>query len=80
MLSETLEFNTVKNMYEVLNHALSQAEHFVEVPEVRTANAILHHKPGDFHQYKIWPEQDCEELVYMFDQSKSMIEVLELQD
>ena len=67
-------------MYEVLNHTLSQAQDFAEVPPVRTADAICYPKPGDYVQYKICPETECEELVYMFDQSKSMIEVLELQD
>ena len=80
MLSETLEFNIVDNIYEVLNNTLSQAEHFVKVPPVRTANAIIYHKPGDFVQYKMRPETDCEELIYVFNQNKSMIEVLELHD
>ena len=67
MLTETLELNTVENMYEVLNHTLSQAERFVEVPPVRTASAIRYPKPGDFVQYKICPETECEELVYTFE-------------
>ena len=68
MLSETLEFNTVENMYEVLNTTLSVAEDFVEVPAVRTDNRILNRKPGDHIQHKTCHETNCEELVYVFDQ------------
>ena len=80
MVSETLEFSTVENMHEVLNKTLAVAEHFVKVRPVRTENAIINHMPGDLVQYKLCSEQDCEELVYMFNQNKSMIEVLELHD
>ena len=41
---------------------------------------ILKFSRKDRKQYKICPEQDCEQLVFNFEPSKSMIEILELHE
>ena len=50
----------------------------VELPEVRAERRILHSHPETRRQYKMCPEQDYEELVFMFDQREFMI--LELHE
>ena len=67
-------------MHEVLNNTLSVAEHFVEVPAVRTENRIISHKPRGFVQYKSCPETNCEELTLHVQPEQSMIEVLKLHE
>ena len=79
-LNNMLEFNTVENMREVLNDTLSIVQDFVQVPEVLARCGVLHFKPGDHIQNKMCPEQDAEELIFMFDMRKSMVEILELRD
>ena len=79
-LINTVDFNTVENMVDTLNETLSQAPDFATVPSINYANKVYYHKSGDYMQYKMCPETDAEELVYAFDQSKSMIEVIGLQD
>ena len=79
-LIETVDFNTVENMVETLNSTLSRAPDFATVPSINYANRVYYHKSGEYMQYKICPETYAEELVCAFDQSKSMIEVIGLQD
>ena len=50
---------------------------FVEVPQPRPECQILTFGPPDHKQYKICPEQDCENLVFYFDQQKALIEIFE---
>ena len=79
-LIETRDFDTVENMVETFNATLSQAPDFAKVPDINYSNRICYPKSGEYSQYKICPETECEELVYAFDQNKSMIEGLGLQD
>ena len=63
-----------------MNKTLSITKDFDKVPEARAECRIFHLKPDTRQQYKMCAEQDCEELVFTFDQRKSMIEILELHE
>ena len=72
-LKSMVEFNSIEHMRETLYRTLSITEDFTGVPKVRAECRILKFGPKDHKQYKICPEQDCEQLVFNFDPSKSMI-------
>ena len=78
-LVETADFNTVEHVLEIFNSTLSQKLHEA-VPPINHAGRICYPKSGEYMQYKICPETDAEEPVYAFNQSKSMIEVIGLQE
>ena len=68
-------------MRKVLNDILSKANGFVPIPQPRLECRILVFPKGSSNrQYINCPEQDCKNLVYFFDQNKSMIEILELHE
>ena len=79
-LKEMIEFKSIADIRECLNETLSITQDFVKVPEARDACRILQFKPHTRKQYKTRPEQDYEELVFMFNQKVSMIETLELEE
>ena len=63
-------------MIGALNEVFRQAPDFAEVPDINGANEILIYTASAELPYKICPETDAEELVYVADQEKSMIEVI----
>ena len=68
-------------MCDILNEVLSKAEGFTPVPTPRQEGKIVTFPWNERHkQYVQCPEQDCENLVYHYDQSLSMIEVLKLHE
>ena len=73
------DLSSIEDMREVLNKTLSLTKDFVKVPEARAECRILHFKPESRRQHKTCPEQDCEELLFTFNQRKSMIN-LELHE
>ena len=78
-LSEYAEFEDADQMVTQLNEILSKPDGFPAIPAPRKECQILvfpENKRND--QYVICPEQECESLVYHADQSRSMIEVLGL--
>ena len=81
-LSELVEFDSIEQMRQVLNSSLAQAEDFVEVKKPRAECGILTFSKDDKNskQFVICPEQDCESLVFYFDQAKSMIETFNLHE
>ena len=78
-LSEYAEFEDADQMVTELNKILSKPEGFPSIPDTRKECKILR-LPADQrdHQYVICPEHECECLVYQADQTKSTIEVLQL--
>ena len=64
-LSETVQFESIEQMCEVLNKTLSQAADFVGVTKPRAECEILTFSKEDksSKQFVIRPEQDCESLV-----------------
>ena len=81
-LSEIVQFESIEQIRKVLNKILSQADDFVEFPKPRAECEILTFSKEDKNskQLVICPEQDCETLVFHFDQAKSMIETLKLDE
>ena len=80
-LSDPVEFESFDHLYQVLNQTRSKAKDFETVPAPRAKCRIMRFEKGSRHQQHVsCPEQDCENLVYHYDQLKSMIEILELQD
>ena len=67
-------------MVTTFNAILSQAPDSATVPSINDANKVYYHKSGDYMQYKVRPEIDAEERVYALDQTKSIIEVMGLQE
>ena len=80
-LSQPVEFESIEHLRTVLNDSLSKADDFVTIPQPRSECQILTFPKGSRNnQYLNCLEQDCGNLVYFFDQSKSMIEILELHE
>ena len=77
-LSEPVEFDSIDHTRTVLTDTLSKADDCVEVPLPRPECQIVILAPKDHKQYRICPEQDCENLVDYFHQTKSMIEIFAL--
>ena len=71
-MTECGDFPTVADVIGVLNEALKKAPDFAEVPVINGASEIFTCKTG----VKICPEADAEELVYVADQEKSIIDVI----
>ena len=75
-LSEAVEFESIEHVRKVLNEILSKADDFVPAPTSRPECRVLTFPKGASNkQYVNCPEQDCENLVYHYDQAKSMIEI-----
>ena len=76
-LSDPVEFESFDHLYHIKssNRLLSKAKDFETVPAPRAECRIMQFDKGSRHkQYVNCPEQDCENLVYHYDQLKSMIE------
>ena len=68
-------------MIQQLNGFLAKPDGFPQIPIPRKDCHTFYAKPDERRkQYVISPEQDCEWLVYMSDQSTSMVEALGIQD
>ena len=77
------QFDSFDHMRSTLNRFLPGTTDFVEAPQPRPECQILTFGSKDkkvSKQYVLCPEQDCESLVFYFDQSKSMIEIFELHE
>ena len=79
-LEEPVQFESLDQLIQVLNGTLSVTEDFVEVPKPRDECRILIFGPKEPRQYRVCPEQDCEQLVFHFNQQVSVIETLELHE
>ena len=80
-LHEIAEFKDAEDMIQQLNSILSRPIGFPSIPAPRKDCHIMTFQPKKRHsQYVMCPEQDCESLVYMSDQNRSMIETLELHE
>ena len=78
-LSEYAEFDDADQMVTELNDILSRPDGFPAIPATRKECQILiFPEKKRNHQYVMCPEQERECLVYHADQSRSMIEVLGL--
>ena len=76
-LHEIAEFQDAEDMIQQLNSILSRPIGFPAIPAPRKNCHTMTFPPKKRHsQYVMCPEQDCESLVYMSDQNKSMIETL----
>ena len=80
-LHEYAEFQDVDDMITKLNGILAKSEGFPLIPTPRKDCHTLT-IPSDkrFKQYVICPEQDCEYLVYMSDQSTGMVEAIGIHE
>ena len=80
-LNEYAEFKDADDMIQQLNSTLSKPHGSPPIPAPRKACQIMTFEAKKRHsQYVMCPEQDCENLVYFSDQTKSMIETLGLQE
>ena len=80
-LHEIAEFQDAMDMIQQLNSILSRPIGFPAIPAPRKDCHTMTFPPKKRHsQYVMCPEQDCEGLVYMTNQNKSMIEALELHE
>ena len=80
-LHESAEFASAADMIQKLNDILSKPDGFPQIPVPRTDCHTFYAKSNERHkQYVICPEQDCEWLVYMSDQSTSMVEAIGIGD
>ena len=80
-LHEIAEFQDAEDMVQQLNVILSKAIGFPSIPTPRKDCHTMTFQPKKRHtQYVMFPEQDCESLVYMSDQNKSMIETLDIHE
>ena len=78
---ESVEYRDADDMIQQLNALLAKPVGFPQIPDPGKDCHLFQAKPGYRHQqYVLCPEQDCEWLVYMSDQSMSMVEALGVQD
>ena len=74
-LHEYAEFESADDMIQKLNDILAKPDGFPQIPIPRKDCHTLIPQPDKRDkQYVMCPEQDCECLVYMSDQSTSMVE------
>ena len=80
-LSQPVKFESTEHLRKVLIEILSKAEDFIPVQHLAPECRVLVFPKGSRNkQYVDCPEQDCENLVYFYDQSQSMIEILNLHE
>ena len=80
-LHEFAEFGNAADMIQKLNDILAKPDGFPQIPAPRKECHTFWTEPKQRHkQYVICPEQDPECLVYMSDQSTSMVEALGIHD
>ena len=78
-LSEYAEFKDADDMIQQLKLILSKPHGFPPIPAPRKVCQVMTFEAKKRHsQYVMCPEQDCENLVYFSDQTRSMIETLGL--
>ena len=78
-LNEYAEFKDADDMIQQLNSILSKPHGFPPIPAPRKAWQVTIFEAKKRHsQYVMCPEQDCENPVYFDDQTRSMIETLDL--
>ena len=70
------DFPTVADMIGALNDTLQKAPDFAEVPDISDDNEIFMYTASVKLPYKICPETDAKELVYVAHQEKSIIEII----
>ena len=78
-LEGPVEFESLDHMLAKLKRALHRRRLMQKFQKARVECRILRLGPKNRKKYKICPEQDCENLVFNFNQTKSMIGILELE-
>ena len=80
-LNEIAEFRDADDMIQQLNGILSKAFGFPSIPNPRKDCHTMTFPDKKRHsQCVMCPEKDCESLVYVSDQNKSVIETLGIHD
>ena len=80
-LHEFAEVESAADLIQKLSDILAKPDGFPQIPVPRKVCHTFHAQRDERHkQYVICPEQDCECLVYMSDQSTSMVEAIGIHD